>query len=161
MNILLQGIVGEWEGVGGLIWAITDSGSARGHVQISSHISKRGQSDKKNTNTSVLHLPLQVKWNDLMCSAVGVGNVVGGKWSVFVCGWLVGVWVARDHLLCRCASCIDSVLLSSPPCRAKAHTFTKSAPHFFSLCTAVELVLTLLFAVALWQDLWGTDGARC
>lgn len=88
MNLVPQGIVGSVGG--GLIWAITDLGPARGHVRIGSHTSKREQCVLKKrreekklsrpppTSVSYLHPPLQVKWNDLMCGPVGVGNGVGG-----------------------------------------------------------------------------------
>lgn len=60
MNLVPQGIVGSVGG--GLIWAITDLGPARGHVRIGSHTSKREQcvlkKRREKKNSPVLLPPL-------------------------------------------------------------------------------------------------------
>lgn len=54
------------------------------HTPAKEHIAKK-EREKKHTllfsshlSVSYLHPPLQVKWNDLMCSPVRGGNAVGG-----------------------------------------------------------------------------------
>lgn len=86
MNLVPQGIVG-WGG-----GDLRPLPMVAQHVDMSESVhtpAKKDRSVKKkkkkkslpsfsHLSVSYLHPPLQVKWNDLMCGPVGVGNGVGG-----------------------------------------------------------------------------------
>lgn len=133
-------------------WGWSDGGPARGHVRISSQTSKNKK--KKNTHclpptslSSYLHLPLQVKRNDLMRGPVTAGNGVGG-WvrRLFPsagggCEGLMGV-IETPRMSGVCSLDRRRPLVLSSPQSQETHIYTKHTPHFSNVNLAVELVLT-------------------
>lgn len=96
---------------------------------------------------SYLHLPLQVKRNDLMRSPVTAGNGVGGwvrRLFPSASGGCEGLmWVIETSSVWVCSSDRQWPVVLSSPRSQEAHIYTKHTPHFSGMNLAAKLVLSL------------------